>query len=146
MYIHEDVKAYLLVYVDNIILVSSSKQFTEQFVEKIIREFATKDLGIINFFFGIHVNRLQDGSLILTQHQYLANLLHEMNLANLKPTPTQMEPRACLYDKSSALNEDDSAKFRKIVGSLQYLTTTRRDISFSVNKISQLMTNPSKAH
>ncbi|XP_016206077.1 uncharacterized protein LOC107646406 [Arachis ipaensis] len=36
--------------------------------------------------------------------------------------------------------------YRSIVGGLQYATITRPDISFSVNKLSQFMSNPCQEH
>ena len=40
----------------------------------------------------------------------------------------------------------DNTKFRRIIGSLQYISLTRPDISFSVNKLSQFMHKPTTTH
>ncbi|XP_019085751.1 PREDICTED: uncharacterized protein LOC109126539 [Camelina sativa] len=40
----------------------------------------------------------------------------------------------------------DPAKYRRIVGSLQYLAFTRPDISYAVNRLSQFMHQPSTDH
>ncbi|WVZ95958.1 hypothetical protein U9M48_041658, partial [Paspalum notatum var. saurae] len=44
------------------------------------------------------------------------------------------------------LSLDDSTKYRSIVGGLQYLTLTRPDISFSVNKVCQFLHSPTSVH
>jgi histone deacetylase 1/2 len=40
----------------------------------------------------------------------------------------------------------DSTQFRRVIGGLRYLSLTRTDISFSVNKLSQFMHNPATNH
>jgi histone deacetylase 1/2 len=54
-------------------------------------------------------------------------------------------------DKLSAaegekLGSEDATKYRSIVGALQYLTLTRPDISFSVNKVCQYLHQPTTTH
>jgi hypothetical protein len=41
---------------------------------------------------------------------------------------------------------DDPTLFRSIVGALQYVTITRPDIAFAVNRVSQFMQSPTSAH
>lgn len=40
----------------------------------------------------------------------------------------------------------DPFLYRKTIGSLQYLTTTRLNIAYSVNKLSQFLSNPTDIH
>jgi histone deacetylase 1/2 len=46
----------------------------------------------------------------------------------------------------SAFSDADSSQYRSIVGALQYLTLTRLDLSFSVNKVCQYLHAPTTAH
>jgi hypothetical protein len=42
--------------------------------------------------------------------------------------------------------QEDATKYRSIVGALQYLTLTRPDISYYVNKICQYLHSPTTGH
>jgi histone deacetylase 1/2 len=44
------------------------------------------------------------------------------------------------------LGPEDATRYRSIVGALQYLTLTRPDISFSVNKVCQYLHSPTLVH
>jgi histone deacetylase 1/2 len=44
------------------------------------------------------------------------------------------------------LSNDDSSNYRSIVGALQYITLTRPDIAFSINKVCQFLHAPTTIH
>jgi histone deacetylase 1/2 len=48
---------YLLVYVDDIIVVSSSPTATDALLKRLERDFAIKDLGDLHYFLGTEVKR-----------------------------------------------------------------------------------------
>jgi histone deacetylase 1/2 len=48
--------------------------------------------------------------------------------------------------QGSSLGPDDSTKYRSLVGALQYLTLTRPDISYAVNKVCQYLHSPTTVH
>ncbi|KAK1691952.1 hypothetical protein QYE76_008649 [Lolium multiflorum] len=71
----------------------------------------------------------------ISLHKYALELLRRAGLAQSAPVSTPM----CSTDKLSAtdgtlLSADESTRYRRIVGGLQYLTMTRPDLSFAVNK------------
>jgi hypothetical protein len=53
--------AYILLYVDDIILVSSSPQLKQQIMHHLSSEFAMKDLGPLSYFLGVAVQRTTAG-------------------------------------------------------------------------------------
>ena len=53
--------AYLLVYVDDIILTASTTSLLRHVVQQLCREFAIKDLGDLHFFLGVQVRRDASG-------------------------------------------------------------------------------------
>jgi hypothetical protein len=66
---------YLLVYVDDIIVVSSSAAATDRLIHQLRTPFALKDLGSLHYFLGVEVHRLPPGGLLLNQPKHANDLL-----------------------------------------------------------------------
>jgi histone deacetylase 1/2 len=124
------------VYVDDIIVASSIDKATAALLHDLKEEFAPKDLRDLHYFLGTEVSMVRDG-IVLTQDTYASDLLKRVNMADCKPvsTPLSTSEKLSLYE-GSLLGPDDATRYRSIVGALQYLTLTRPDIAFSVNKVS----------
>jgi histone deacetylase 1/2 len=75
---------FLLVYVDDIIVASSSPRATEALLKDLQADFALKDLGELHYFLGIEVKKARDG-ILLTQQKYTSDLLHRVGMRNCKP-------------------------------------------------------------
>jgi hypothetical protein len=60
-----NVTIYLLVYVDDIIVVSSTATAIPKLISQLRADFSVKDLGILHYFLGIEVDSSSSGSLIL---------------------------------------------------------------------------------
>jgi histone deacetylase 1/2 len=137
---------YVLIYVDDIIVTSSSDKAIGTLLHDLRDDFALKDLGPLHFFLGIEVKQTYDG-LRLTQEKYAADLLTKVGMIQCASSPTPLssnEPLSLL--QGNLLGPDDSTRYRSIVGALQYLTLTRPDISFSVNKVCQFLHAPTTIH
>lgn len=135
-------KLYLLVYVDDILLTGSNKTVIESLIRVLHQQFSLKDLGNLNHFLGIQVSHLPTGGFHLSQKKYIQDLLFRSNMANSKGAHTLMTTGSRL----SALDDQpfqDVHLYRSIVGTLQYITITRPEIAFSVNKVCQFMQIPS---
>jgi histone deacetylase 1/2 len=65
---------YVLIYVDDIIVASSSQEATDALLSDLKKDFALKDLGDLHYFLGMEVKKVQNGS-ILTQDKYATDLL-----------------------------------------------------------------------
>ena len=141
-----EVTMYLLVYVDDIILVSSSQYAADALVCSLSADFAVKDLGKLHYFFGVEVTSRATG-LVLTQKKYSLELLQRAGMLKCKPTTTPMSST----DKITAVDGEllspaDATEYRSIVGGLQYLTITRPDISYAVNRVCQYLQAPRDTH
>jgi histone deacetylase 1/2 len=109
-------------------------------------DFALKDLGDLHFFLGIEVKKVHD-VLSLTQKKYASDLLTKVGMkkCTISPTPLSTSENL-LLTAGSPFGPEDITHYRSIVGSLQYLTLTRPDISFSVNKVCQYLHDPTTTY
>ena len=137
---------YVLVYVDDIIVASSTDQATSALLKDLQKDFALKDLGDLHYFLGIEVKKVRNG-IVLTQHKYANDLLKKTGMVDCKPmsTPLSTSDKLSLHE-GSLLGPDDATQYRSIVGALQYLTLTRPDIAFPVNKVCQFLHAPTTVH
>lgn len=135
---------YVLLYVDDILITSSSPPRLHSIITNLQSKFAIKDLDGMHYFLVVETIHVHDG-LYLSQHQYIHNLLDRtsMLIAKLLSTPMSTSSKVTTIDGHSFL---DVTLYQSIVGSLQYLTLTRPDVSFAVNKVCQYMQNPCTEH
>jgi hypothetical protein len=136
--------AYLLLYVDDIILTASSTDLMRQLTERLRAEFALKDLGPLHYFLGIEVVRRTDG-FFLHQRKYAHELLDRAGMLNYKPAATPVDTKSKLSATDGSLATDASF-YRSIVGALQYLTLTRPELQYVVQQVCLHMHAPWDPH
>nr|XP_020152493.1 uncharacterized mitochondrial protein AtMg00810-like [Aegilops tauschii subsp. strangulata] len=123
--------AYLLLYVDVIILTACTAGLLSQLTARLRIEFAIKDLAPLHYFLGVEVVRRSDG-FFLHQRKYSHELLDRAGMLNCKPAATPVDTKAKL-SASDGSPTSDAAFYRSIVGTLQYLTLTRPEIQYAVH-------------
>lgn len=143
--LHRDgATAYLLLYVDDIILTASSASLLHHVISQLHNEFSTTDLGELHHFLGINVTRSSRG-LFLSQHQYALEILERAHMSNCKPIATPIDTRAKLSATDGAPVSDPSL-YHSLAGALQYLTLTRPDITYAVQQVCLFMHDPREPH
>jgi histone deacetylase 1/2 len=143
---HDGVTIYMLVYVDDIVLNGSSAIAIECLVQTLAHTFPIKDLGRLDYFLGIEASYTNKG-MVLSQHKYVLDLLHRAHMEGCRAISTPMSTLAKLSrDAGDVLSIADASSYRSLVGGLQYLTLTRPDISFAVNKVCQFLAHPTTVH
>ncbi|PKU82566.1 Retrovirus-related Pol polyprotein from transposon TNT 1-94 [Dendrobium catenatum] len=135
---------YLLVYVDDILITGSNQDLVASVMHKLSQQFSMKNLGSVHDFLGIKIDRYTD-SYFLSQTLYANSILQQAGLLNCNPTSNPTCTKIPDNPKPDAQLADPGV-YRRITGSLQYLTLTRPDIAYSVNKLSQHMHNPEAQH
>lgn len=118
----------------------NNSTFVSSIVEQLDWKFSLKNMGSLHYFLGVEVLPTWDG-IFLWQQKYVHDLLSTTNLLGAKEvcTPLSTNTPLTLHDGTAAF---DSTEYRRVLGSLQYLSLTRPDISFVVNKLSQFMHKP----
>ena len=98
----------------------------------------------MNFFLGVEAINTPAG-LFLSQHKYINDLLVKTKMQDAKPvsTPLCHTEALRLHDGTPST---DATMYQQVIGALQYLSLTRPDISFAVNKLSQFMHLPIVTH
>jgi hypothetical protein len=84
--------AWLLLYVDDIVLTASSPALLHQIVHDLRGAFAMKDLGPLHYFLGIQVRWTTEG-FFLHQQQYAEDILDHVGTLNCKRRPCPSTPR-----------------------------------------------------
>ncbi|PKH47874.1 hypothetical protein CRG98_050414 [Punica granatum] len=128
---HSTYVIFLLVYVDDIILTGTPGAPFQSFLAALHKEFAVKDLGPLHFFLGMEA-RSDSTRLYLTQSKYIHDILVRISMLDCKPisSPVATGSRLSLHDGHPF---EDPSLYRSVVGSLQYLSLTRPDITYAVN-------------
>ncbi|CAL1397690.1 unnamed protein product [Linum trigynum] len=134
----------ILVYVDDLVIGGNDLSDIINIKAYLHQEFSIKDLGDLKFFLGIEVSRSPSG-IHISQRKYTLEILDDAAMINTKPVTTPIDYKTHL----SAQHDDpypDPEQYRRLVGKLIYLTTTRPDISFATQQVSHFMSNPSHTH
>ncbi|CAM8914983.1 unnamed protein product [Rhodiola kirilowii] len=139
-----DCVAYLLLYVDDIILTASSEALRCEFISRLSSEFAMKDLGPLHYFLGVAVSS-HAGGLFLSQKTYTQDIIHRAGMESCKSaaTPVDTKPKLASADSPPV---SDSTHYRSLAGALQYLTFTRPDVAYAVQQVCLFMHDPREVH
>jgi hypothetical protein len=143
-YLRGSVSMHVLLYVDDLVIASSSKLLLASLKEYLGSCFHMKDLGPLKYFLGIEVARKPEG-MFLCQRKYALDILSDTGLLAGKPIDFPMEPQHDLGRVEGPLFEDPE-RYRRLVGRLIYLTITRPELSYSVHTLAQFMQKPCIPH
>ena len=74
------------------------------------------------------------------------DILTKIGMADCRPSDTPMDPNMKLLPSQGEPSKDPG-RYRRLIGSLNYLTTiTRPDITFAVSVVSHFMKEPCDSH
>lgn len=93
---------YLLVYVNDFIIISSSIDEINILVKQLNSEFSIKDIGELHYFLSIEVKRISETTIMLSQKKYISEILSKtkMNQANSLSTSMTSNMHLSKYNGS----------------------------------------------
>ncbi|GKC00677.1 putative ribonuclease H-like domain-containing protein [Tanacetum coccineum] len=118
------------VYVNDIIFGSTKKSLCVEFEQMMHKRFQMSSIGELTFFLGLQVMQRSDGIFII-QDKYVTDILKKFDFSSVKTTSTLIETNMALLKDTEAENVYVHL-YRSMIGSLMYLTASRRDIMFAV--------------
>ncbi|KAH9790610.1 retrovirus-related pol polyprotein from transposon RE2 [Citrus sinensis] len=107
------------------------KQVIQHFIHSLASAFALKDFGSLHHFLKLEL-LCTPSAVFLSQHHYVRSLLDRFGMTDAKPIATPLSATV-------GLQQTDGTSYRQLLSALQYLTLTRPDICFAVNKLSQFI-------
>lgn len=101
-------------YVDDIIVTGDMCSDLEDVIRCLDQTFSLKDLGELNYFLSLELNR-KDGFLHVSQQKYARDLLQRAHMENAKPlhTPMVQSPTLTSLTGSPLV---DGTEYQKVVG------------------------------
>jgi hypothetical protein len=138
----------MLVYVDDMLLVTTSAVLLKQVKNELKRVYKMTDLGAVKYFLGVQVKRSQIKT-TLNQTGFINEILNKYNMQESKPvvTPTDPGQYSALTEQKGSWQEENmimnNCPYREAVGQVLYLSTrTRPDIAATVGVLSRHVSNP----
>ncbi|XP_019087412.1 PREDICTED: uncharacterized protein LOC109127282 [Camelina sativa] len=102
-----------------------------------------KDLGHAKYFLGLEIARSPEG-FYLCQRKYAIDIVTEAGLLGCKPAGSPIDQNHGLALPDGPVLSNPVA-YRRLVGRLVYLASTRPDLSYVIHVLSQFMQKPKEA-
>ncbi|GER47805.1 gag-pol polyprotein [Striga asiatica] len=147
------VVVFLVLYVDDILLIGNSKKELSDVKVWLSKQFDMKDLGEAGHILGIRLIRdRKKRMLCLSQSSYIDTVLARFSMQDSKkgmlpfrhgiPLSKEMSPKT-----SKEIEEMKTVPYASAVGSLMYaMLCTRPDISYAVGMVARYQSNPGREH
>ena len=141
-----DVIVYLLLYVDDILLMTNNIEEVKRIKAQLSEKFEMTDMGEIKQFLGIKVERdVNQGRLKISQPKYIDGMLKRFGMEDCRPTSTPMEQKPQFGLREN--QEVTKYPYKELIGCLSYLMlSTRPDIAAAVNTFSRYQSAPTDEH
>jgi len=114
---------FVALYVDDLIFMGNNAEMIQEFKDIMTKEFEMTNIELMKYFFGLEVKQGEKG-IFVSQERYAEGILNKFKMTNCNSVLTPMEPGTKLskFDRGDRV---DANKYRNLVGSLRYLTSTR---------------------
>lgn len=144
---------YLLLYVDDLLIASSSLPKLNLIKAQLSDSFSMKDIGEAEWILGLQICRDRPNrTLTLCQSQYIESVVRRFNMADANPQWTPCEVGMDLRKPLDPPTADEQLAMKDVpyasaVGAVMYaMLGTRPDIAYPVSVLSQFMADPRPDH
>jgi hypothetical protein len=143
MFSDAGINTYLLVYVDDILIMGPDDETVENIKNKIKEKLEITEEEEIGKFLGIEIKWNEDGGRLF-QEEYVKKCLEKYHMKKCKKQYTPMEERIS-FTSDGAIEADLESPIREAIGMLGHLANnTRPDIAFAVNRLAQQTCRPNR--
>ncbi|UYV77950.1 hypothetical protein LAZ67_15003007 [Cordylochernes scorpioides] len=133
------------VYVDDLLVTTSSVEAYVKFKSSIQREVDIKDLGEVSDLLSVRIKRNKESNLELDQTHYIEEILKEYGLEHAKEASTPLDPG--MFTEGPEGKEACRAPYQQAIGNLLWLAgMTRPDIAYAVSYVSKFNSSPLQQH
>ena len=142
----------LALYVDDMLIMSASKDEIVAVKGQLSAEFKMKDLGEVDVVLGMRVRRsIKEGWLTIDHEDYITEVLKKFDMWECKPqqipisTDVKMSTRDCPEEQDR--HKMNNVPYRSVIGSLMYLmVSTRQDLAAALSILSRFLAYPGEVH
>lgn len=140
--------AFVMVYVDDILIAAESLQTVELIKRNLLTAFDGRDMGAANLFLGMTIERDRDANCIkLCQRLMVSDIIDKYGLIDAKPRSLPLSPAIRLSADDGEPLDTAQFAYGSLIGSLLYLAVcTRPDIAQAVGALSRHMAHPTTVH
>ena len=82
---------YILTYVDDLLICCQHKEDIKEIADNLRMEIEIKQLGEVKHYLGMEVERLNDGSFLLSQKRKIMDFIESVSMKNCKTVSTPLK-------------------------------------------------------
>jgi hypothetical protein len=155
----QGLKSYILVYVDDLLIISKAKQEIDECKTKLLLDFKIHDLGEVKDFLGCQIRRNREGHCIYISCTPKIEALAEKFGVELEGKGADTPMSKDFVQTKFCVSETESERvgagtplapghrYCELLGSMLYIAnTTRPDIAHAVGVLSQYRMSPTTSH
>ena len=136
----------ITVWVDDMLLFSTTVGFKEKAIFDVSSEWEITDLGTPTKIVGIEL-AISPDYISISSTSYIDAILARERMDGCNAVSTPLDPNVALVPNPEINEVNRSNDFARLLGELQYISnTTRPDITYSVNRLVLYTGNPSLQH
>ena len=150
--VYEDETGFviLMLYVDDILFLSTGKSLPNKLKNTLMDRFEVSDMGDVSKLLGINIARDREkGAITISQKDYTEDVVQCYGMKAFNPayTPGIELELFLIQPEEKLLNKEEKRCYQVITGTMMYLVQViRYDIFYVVKQLERAMSKPVKAH